>query len=107
MEKISREVREEVHDSDHVARHLSAVDGTEQENSRAELQNTTQNAGKMINSFLSAQDLRDCDWEQLQVMFSAAMEEHARVERDLQEQTKQLLKVLRFLRRPVSPQSSI
>ncbi|KAL1965956.1 hypothetical protein VTN77DRAFT_4896 [Rasamsonia byssochlamydoides] len=86
--------RKEAYDSEHGAPDLTTADGAEQGDAKTELQNATpRNVDKAFHSFFSAQDLENCDWEQLQERFSAAMEEHARVERDLQEQTTQLLKI--------------
>lgn len=40
-----------------------------------------------------AEDLRDCDWEQLEEKYAKAMEEHGTTEEELRAQTAKLLEV--------------
>lgn len=40
-----------------------------------------------------AEDLRDCDWEQLEEKYAKAMEEHGTTEEELRTQTAKLLEV--------------
>lgn len=40
-----------------------------------------------------AEDLRDCDWEQLEEKYAKAMEEHGATEDELRSQTAKLLEV--------------
>jgi hypothetical protein len=93
MERVSDMTREGVPGSEHIVPDLGASDGTQQSDAATKSPAATlQNADEAFNYL--PQDLGDCDWERLQELFSSAMEEHARIEGDLQEQTKQLLKVL-------------
>ena len=43
-----------------------------------------------------AEDLRDCDWEQLEEKYAKAMEEHGTTEEELRAQTAKLLEVNDF-----------
>lgn len=98
MEKLSQMIHEGP-DGDHIAPNLNGLDGIEQGDAKTKSQNIIyRKADKASNLLCSSQDLADYDWERLQEKFSEAMEEHAQVERDLQEQTTQLLKVLNSLR---------
>lgn len=42
---------------------------------------------------LQPEDLQKCSWEQLLEMFSSALKEHEELDKDLQHQTMELLKV--------------
>ncbi|EEA22249.1 hypothetical protein TMatcc_008313 [Talaromyces marneffei ATCC 18224] len=42
---------------------------------------------------LQPEDLQKCSWDQLLEMFSSALKEHEQLDRDLQHQTMELLKV--------------
>ena len=43
---------------------------------------------------LQPEDLQKCSWDQLLEMFSSALKEHEQLDKDLQHQTMELLKVI-------------